>query len=241
MGVSASRTSARLLRLYPPQWRARYGEELEALIVEASGPDRMARRVRTDVALEAGRARLRAAGLVGDGAPGDRVRGGALLALCAWALFVVGGLAVQKFSEHWQDAMPTGSRTLPSTAFDGLVVASVLVLAGIGTAIPSLAAYLRGGGWPTIRRRVMTAAVVTLIAGATTVALVVWAHGLTGRQRTGHDVAYEIGFVLWALVAVACLFAWTAAAVATARRLALPRPRCACRRGWPPGLRSRWP
>jgi hypothetical protein len=224
--VSVSRMSGLLVRLYPPAWRARYGEELAALIVESSGGERVPWRVRADVALGAARERLRAAGLVGDGSPGDRVRGGALLALCAWALFVVAGAGMEKVAEHWQDATPSASRALPSTAFDGLVIAAVcgslLVLAGIGSAIPSLAAFLRAGGWPAIRDRVVRAALLTGVAIAATVALVVWAHGLTGLQRNGNDVAYGIAFVTWALLVAVCLFAWTAAAVVTARRLRLP-------------------
>lgn len=222
--MRASRTAAHLLALYPAQWRARYGEELEALIVDSSGR-RVPWRIRADVALGAGRERLRAAGLVGDGAPEERVRGGVLVALCAWALFVVAGMAVQRFSEHWQDVTSAASRPLPSAAFAALVIAAVcagaLVLAGIASAVPSLAAFVRGGGWPTIRRRVVVAMLVTAAFLACSVVLVVWAHGLTGRQRAGHDVAYAIAFVAWASLAVACLLAWTIVAVATARRLRL--------------------
>lgn len=223
--MSGSRTSGRLLALYPPVWRARYGEELEALIVESSGGQGVPWRVRADVALAGGRERLRAAGLSGDGAPSERVRGGVLLTLCAWALFVVAGMGVQKFSEHWQDATPAASRALPSTAFDALVVAAlcgiVLVLAGIAATLPSVAAFLRGGGWRAIRRRVVTAALLTGVEVTATIGLVVWAHGLTGPQRNGHDVAYAIAFLCLALLAAACLVAWTVAAVATARRLPL--------------------
>jgi hypothetical protein len=69
---------------------------------------------------------------------------------------------------------------------------------------------------------VLVAARLTAVAAAATVGLVVWAHGLTDRQRNGDDVAFAIAFAAWALLGVACLFAWTAAAIATARRLALP-------------------
>lgn len=216
-----------LSRLYPLAWRERYGEELEALIVEASGGGRVPLRTRADVALGAARERLRSAGLSGDGAPGERVRGGSLLVLCAWTLFVVAGMSVQKLSEHWQAATPPGSRSLPAGAFDGLVAAaavgSVLVLAGIAAVAPTLLGFLRGGGWPSVRRRVLTAALVTLLAIAATVALVAWGHGLTDRQRnSSHLGAYGIYAAVWALLIVCCLASWTAAAVATARRLSLP-------------------
>lgn len=222
--MSASRASG-LLRLYPPVWRERYGQELEDLIVEASGGGPVPWRMRADVMLGAARERLRAAGLTGDGAPGDRARGGALLVLCAWALFVVAGLAVQKASEHWQDAVPAPQRALPSAAFDVLVVvaviASLLVLAGIAAALPRLSALVHDGGWPAIRPKIVTAGLFTIVALSATAGLVIWAHGLTPRRRAGHDLAYAIAFAAWAALVVAALVAWTVAAVAAARRLRL--------------------
>jgi hypothetical protein len=224
--VSAMRTSARLVRLYPPTWRARYGDELEGLIVEASGGQRVPWRLRIDVALGAARERMRAAGLARDRDPGERVRAGALLTLCAWALFVIAGGLVQRVSEHWQDAMAPGNRALPSAAFAvlvaGALAASLLVLAGIAAALPSLSAFLRGGGWPSIRRRVITAGRVTAAAAIGLLALVLWAHRLGARERNGADLAYALAFVAWALLAAAALLTWTGAAVTIARRIRLP-------------------
>lgn len=223
--MNVVRTSGLLLRLYPPSWRARYGEELEALIVEASGGQRVPWRIRADVALAGARERLRASGLTGGVAPEDRVRSGTLLVLWAWALFVVAGLTVQKFSEHWQRAMPASGRGLASTAFGGLVIAAVcgslLVVAGIALALPSVASFLHAGGWPVIRRRVVTAMLATTVAAAATVTLVIWGHDLSTRQRNGSDAGYATAFVVAALLAAVCLFAWTVLAVTTARRLRL--------------------
>ena len=231
--MSGNRTSALLLRLYPPAWRTRYGEELEALILETSsirggGSPRVPWKVKADVALAGSRERLRAAGLAGDGAPaGEQARSGSLLVLCAWVAFAVAGAGVSKLSEHWQDVTPAGSRGLPAGAFEGLLVAaatgSALVLCGIALALPGLVRYLRGGGWPTIRRRVLTAALLTSVMVAATIGLAAWAHGLSVHARNGGDPVYSGAFVAWALLVVACLTAWTTAAVATARRLSLPR------------------
>lgn len=225
--MSAARTSGRLLRLYPKQWRQRYGQELEALIVEASGDHRVSWRMHLDIARGAGRERLRSAGLADNGAPGDQVRAGVLVVLCAWALFVTAGITVQKFSEHWQSATPAASRGVPSMAFTTLVAAalcaSVLVLAGIVRAVPSLVWFLRNGGWPEIRRRVVTAALLTGIASAAMGALVIWAHGLDSEERAGGDRAYAAAFVAVACLAVGCLTAWTLAATAVSRRLSLSR------------------
>ena len=222
--MSPERTSGLLLRLYPAGWRARYGEELEALILEASGR-RVPWRVRLDVAFAAGRERLLGAGLVGDRPPVERMRGGALLVLCAWALFVVAGVLVQKVSEHWQAATPAGSRGLPAGAFEALVagaiVGSALVTAGVVVALPSLARLLRSGGWRPVRRHLVVAVGLSLGALPASVGVVVWAQGLSAGARNGGDVAYETAVVFWSLLLVACLAAWTVAGVALARRLDL--------------------
>jgi hypothetical protein len=223
--VSASRTSRLLVRLYPAGWRERYGDELEALIVESSDGRRVPWRVRLDVMRAGARERLRAAKLNGDGTPGDQVRGGVLWVLCAWALFVVGLLGMEKFAEHWRETTPIGDRGVPSAAsavvVSAALVAGALVLMGVGFALPAVTAFLRAGGWAEIRRRLLSAGRLTGVAVAATAALVIWAGDLTPRQRDGHDVAYGIAFVVSALLVVACLAGWTAAAVATARRVRL--------------------
>jgi hypothetical protein len=216
-----------LLRLYPARWRSRYGQELQALLLDSSGGRRIAWRTRGDVALAAIRERLRAAGLLGDGVPPrERARAGALLVLQAWVVFVVAGAGVSKFSERWQEATPAGSRGVPSAAFHALMTAAavgtLLVLVGIVAVVPSLVRFLRSGGWPEIRRRVLGAAFLTGLGIVATVALATWAHRLDAQQRNGGDLAYSIAFTAWAVSAATCLGSWAAAANATARRLTLP-------------------
>ena len=82
-----------LLRAYPCWWRARYGDELLALL-EAQP---LTWRVRADVVVAGLGERLR-----GSGPPQLRV-------LWAWALFVIGGMGFQKTSEHWQVVVPSGN------------------------------------------------------------------------------------------------------------------------------------
>ncbi|HEY4349537.1 MAG TPA: hypothetical protein VGM80_18310, partial [Gaiellaceae bacterium] len=212
--------------LYPAPWRARYGEELDALILETNGGDRTPAKTYANVALSGARERMRASGLVGDGIPpNERMRAGSLLVLSAWAMFVAAGLGVAKFSEHWQVAVtPRGN--LPAGAFHALLIGAAagsgFVLAGIALALPSLVAFLRDGGWPGIRRRVLIAVTISLLSIAATIGLAGWAHGLTLGQRNGHDLGYSLAFLAWAFTALCSLAAWAVTAVATARRLALP-------------------
>ena len=223
--MTPARTAARLLRVYPVSWRQRYGDELEMLILDMSGGGRVPWRIRSDIALAGGRERLRAAGLGGD-SPDASVRGGASLVLWACALFVVAGAVVQKTSEHWQRALPAGGHTTATLAFGGLigvaVAAALLVVAGIALTLPALTRLLSAGGWAQIRRPVTRAVAITAIFAGATVGLIAWAHGLSARDRQGHDAAYALVATVWALLGAGTLCAWTLAATRTAARLTLP-------------------
>jgi len=199
-----------LLALFPAAWRRRYGDELDALILDMHADGRRTgAHLQLDLLRAAARERLR-----GGGDPGRRMRGGASLVLWAWALFVVAGAIVAKTSEHWQQALP--GQAAAHVAFTAFTVIAVVVAAAIagGVAIPLPAVWrlVREGGWPRLRRRVAWASGLTVTAAMATVALVVWAHGLTPADRNGHDQLFATGFVAWGVLVVACLFAWTAVA-----------------------------
>ena len=133
------------------------------------------------------------------------------------------GLVTQKLSEHWQAATPVADRGAPAAAFDVLVIAAVigsgLVLAGIACALPALAVLVGSGGGAELRRPLRRAVACTLLAGVATVAVVVWAHRLSDRQRNGHDLLYAVAAVGLGLAIVLSLAAWTAAALAAARSI----------------------
>ncbi len=223
--MSARKHSA-WLRCYPRAWRERYGDELTELIDATSDGGRVAWRVRHDLLRAGARERLRDWGWGRDAPPRARAKAGALLVLGAWAMFVVAGIAVQRFSEHWQQLTPNADRGLPSGAFDALLVAALvaatLVLGGIVCVLPRLLAFVRAGGWREMRRGLLAAVGATALACAAGAALVVWAHHLDAFQRNGHDALYGLAFVAAGLLLVGCLAAWTAVAVSTARRLELP-------------------
>jgi hypothetical protein len=214
-----------LLRLYPRAWRARYGEELLALLTELSEADPRVSRMRRDVARAGLGERLRAAGFGAGAPPATRARSGALLVLCAWMLFAVAGVRVQKFSEHWQSATAQSARGVPAVAFHVIegaaALGGVLVLAGVALALPRALAYIRSGGWPVVRRAVVRASALTAVAVGATAALAVWAQHLDTAQRNGASSAYSGAFVLCALLLVGALAAWTTVAVSLARALEL--------------------
>jgi hypothetical protein len=214
--VSVDRSTQRLLAWYPASWRARYGEELAALILDMTDGRRLSWRLRADIAAAGTRERLRG---VGDARSGGR------LVLWAWAIFIIAGAIVVKTSEHWQTTLPVGGHWIAAAAFSALtflaIATALLVLAGIAVTIPSLIAFLQTGGWPKIRAWILAAAALTAALVAATAALAAWAHGLTHAARNGHDTLYTTAFLIWAALAALTLLAWTKAATTTADRLTL--------------------
>jgi hypothetical protein len=224
--MRASRTIDRLVHCYPPSWRARYGEELKELVTDMTEGRRVPWRLRVNVVAGGARERLRATGVLRDGPAPDRVRAGAVLVMWAWALFVVGGAILAKSTEHWQLSTPAGDgHAVASAAFNvlilGAICVGVVVLAGIALTIPSVPRLLREGGWSRIRQPILVAAWLSAVLVAATIGLVVWAHGLTPNSRNGHNTAYAIGFLIWAVLCASALLAWTAAASATAQQVRL--------------------
>ena len=217
---------ARLLRWYPAAWRARYGDELVALMQDELSDRRPSWRFRVAMAIAGMRERLHYAGLVGDGqSPAVRMRAWSLVVLGTWVPFVLAGASFQKLSEHYDAAVPTVSRALPSGAFDAVVVAAAigvgLVLLGALAVLPAFLRFLAAGGWSVLRRPARRAAALSVLAVVAFGALLPWAHSLSNAQRNGAYWLYGAAFLSWALLAAAALVLWTAAAVTVTRRLDL--------------------
>src|SRR5207253_2905521 len=142
----------------------------------------------------------------------ERLRGAGppqLRVLWGWSLFVIGGMAFQKTSEHWQLVVPRSDRGVPTAAFDAVqaaaVLGSVAVLAGVALALPAFLRDLGSGGWPFVRRPILIAAAATGVAA-----------GALVSPALVHDA---VAASIFLASAVFSLFAWTHAAAAAARRL----------------------
>jgi hypothetical protein len=214
--------------LLPGFWRARYGEELEDLIVGMHEEKRVQLGVYTDVIRAGVRERLSAARLaLGDPAgrpPENRARAGAIAVMWGWAGFILAGMVVAKSSEHWQQALPgshLGASAMYVVLIAAAVLAAVLMLVGLATAAPAFLSDLHTGAWSGLRARAVAAVALTALFGAATLGLVAWAHSLTSVQRNGGDYGYSVGFVLWAALASSTLLVWTATAARAGRHLSL--------------------
>ena len=218
------------LRWYPRSWRARYGDELIALLDDEYG-GHLPCLVRIGLVTGGLRQRVRRSGLTGDSGPAaDGVRGGVLVVLAAWTAFVIAGASFAKFSEHFDEALPhrSGAHRVPDVAFTVLQaaagVASLLVIAGALFAAPAFVRFLRTGGRTTLRSHIRRALAWTALTVTATVPLLLWAHHLTPHQRNNGIHWYGALFLLWAGLIVITLTLWTVLAVAAGRRLELPTP-----------------
>jgi hypothetical protein len=220
--------SARLLRWYPPPWRARYGGELTALMEDTHGTNDVPFRQRCAIAWAGTVERARTAGVLGDATgPNERVRAGSILILCAWGLFIVAGSIFAKFTDNLFGITPAMHRGLPNASYAAVqwagLVGVILVLIAAGLVVPAFVRLLRHGGWASLRRPMLRALTVGAGAIALTVGLVLWAHQLSSHDRNGGLPAYGVAFVVWGLSVVAAVATSTAAAVAVGRRLDLSR------------------
>ncbi len=212
-----------LLRCYPPAWRARYGDELVALMEDSAGPSgSLPLTSRLGIARAGVAERLRGLGSNGDRGVDERLRSGSVLVLTGWALFVVAGAGFAKLSEHWDQLTPAADRAVPQAAYDvvqaaAALGAAVLAMAALA-ALPSFVRRLRSGGWTELRGPVVTAVAACVLAVAATGAAVLVAHGASSTPTSGVPV---LG-VAWASLAVASLVVTTACVATATRRLDLP-------------------
>ena len=217
-------TDHSMLRWYPARWRDRYGDELAAMIEDDLEGKRPTLRYRLAIARSGLEERMRDAGLVGGPAsPSERVRGGALTVLCAFALFVVSGIGFAKVSEHWDQSIQGGARHLPAVSFNLLgslaVACGVAVVIAAVALLPTFVQYLRTGGWQAIRRKVWWAVAATAATGAAIGGLAIWARHLTNHQRNVGFGWYQVAFTLAAILFATTVATWSAVAVATTRRI----------------------
>lgn len=221
------RTAQRWLRCYPATWRARYGEELADLILATSAAGKVPWSTRLDMLRSGGGERLRSFGIGRGSAPNARVRTGALITLCGFAVFLVGAAVFQRFAENWKELAGHSGVIAAHDAIIAITVlaplAALAVLCGIVLALPAAARLLLRERWHVARVQLRWAVRLTVAAFASLALVAIWAHGLSASQRNGHDTAYEIGFSAMAVLYVVCLAAWTFAAISIAARIELGR------------------
>ncbi len=226
-GAASSEPYARLLRWYPSAWRARYGDELAALMEDSYESDRhIPLRDHLDLVRSGLAERARALRMFGSSpSPSDRVRDGSVLVLCGWALFLVAGGGFAKFTDRWEAGTPKATRELAGVGFDSAVALGIagcaLVLIAAVLVGPSFARLVRNGGWERVRRPVVRAVAAVTLALVLLIAMAGWAHHLGAIDRNGGLPAYSALFVATGLVIVGAIGVATAAAVAVGRHTAL--------------------
>ena len=215
--------AARLLRWYPRAWRERYGEELLALIQDTLDEGRPTWRLRLGVV----RGGLRERAHQARQAVGAAIKRPSGLDL--WAKMLAAGTIVAILPQNLSESPPPARGWQAVAAFDALLAAvaltgAVVVASGLA-ALPALVRFLRAGGWPKIRRRVVWAAGATVVAGGALAGLVL-AAGSRSPAQVNSSYAYLAGFLATGLAITAAIGLWAIAAAAMARHLTLdPRLR----------------
>jgi hypothetical protein len=140
-----ARRAARLLRMYPKDWRSRYGDEFaELLVAEMCERPRSWRRS-ADVAWSGLIARLTSAGLTDHAIePGDQVRGSLATLGCAFGLFLAFGVAMwSQLNIGWRWSEPDAGATYAAM----ILMSATMLLFGILlvlAAIPVASCVLEG-------------------------------------------------------------------------------------------------
>lgn len=219
-----------LLRWYPPQWRDRYGGEMTALLEDtyAMASD-VPLRQRVGLFRSGVAERARNVGLVGwSRDPDVRLRGGSLLVLCGWALYIVAGAMFVKDADHWSMSSSPVDHSVASGAFNvvgvTVVIGCLAVLLAAVVVLPAFVRFLRAGRWHEVARPVIVAVASLALSALLFVILIAWAHSLSVNDRNGSLPVYGWFFIVVSLAFFAAVGFATTAAVSVAGRLELSRP-----------------
>lgn len=226
--MSASNHFERVLRWYPPNWRAHYGPGLVALLEDTYGENPVPLRIRASLARAGTVERAREVGVLGETtSSNDRLRVGSQLVLCGWSLFVIAGAIFAKFTEHWNVATPAAHRTLASIGDSAVqwagVVSAITVLVAALFVFPVVVRLVRAQGWTSIRRPVRRNALAVGSVAAFIAGLTLWAHRMSFHQRNGGTIGYTIGFLVTGVVALVAIATATSTAVTVTRELDFSR------------------
>jgi hypothetical protein len=132
-----ARRAARLLRWYPPSWRARYGEEFTELLIAGFAEQPRSARRSIDVARGGLVARLAATGLSGHRLePAEQARAALATAACSMAAFLAFGIAMwAQLTIGWEWSSPPGAATRFGMVAMSAATALLAVL-GLAAALP---------------------------------------------------------------------------------------------------------
>ncbi len=206
-----------LVAIYPPDWRARYGDEYLALLEQLPlTPRVLADHVRAAVAVRFDPRRDTAS----DRALADRLRRSELTVLMSWLALVVGGLAYQRMID---DAALAGAGAAHAAVQIGLglVVAGALLslLAVLVGSLPALLAIVRTG---IAERRPGLLGLLAVPPVLLVAFLALTLRLASGGPGSGAEQAHVMLFAAWGATFVASLAAGAAAVSLASGRAGVP-------------------
>lgn len=132
---ASSRFVRLLIRLHPPQWRRRYGDEFATVVDSALAGGTSRWRVTVDVARGAADAHLHPS-LTEGSSPTASLRAASSTAFCAFIVFVIGGIGFQKMTED--PSFSSAAHAHPILAWSYRLVVGGAVVAGVAIAAAAL-------------------------------------------------------------------------------------------------------
>lgn len=190
--ATATRRARRLVRCYPPAWRARYGEEFTQLLIDDIS-DRPRSIARTGDVLRSGAlARLAYAGVAGDALePHRQLRAGLGIVGVSASAFLAAGVAIwAQLTIGWQWSAPEASATKT-----GMLVMTATMLAFTLAAVLAATPLLWVACRECVRGRGRTLVLPVLAIGAGGLVLVAGSihvghgsPGTGGHSWSGRDV-----------------------------------------------------
>ena len=207
-GGPYGRCARLLLRLYPAAWRARYGEEVAAVLAQHT----VSMWTLFDVLVGACDAHLHPdllpESLV---SMSHRIRGGEIAVFCAFVLFCLAWLPLQQMRDPlpvWESTV----RTHPEirTALDvvnaaGLLALLAILVGGVPILYGTLRAATRARRWGVLLHFVVPLLLLALLVVYALLASGAWAQRVSSHSQdlTPLAVALQLGFVALFLLAVA--------------------------------------
>ncbi|NNN22545.1 MAG: hypothetical protein HKL80_11170 [Acidimicrobiales bacterium] len=199
---NSNRSIEQLLRIYPREWRDRYGGELKVTIedcLEGSPPS-----LNFLIPLALCGAKQRYTYFVSAFSPGSGPLSGTMLGIIAWALALIGCSSFVKLTEHWRNVprlskLPIELITSDVFRVSGLV-SFLCILVGAALSAPYYFKMQKGPSKTKVNRRIVWFLLLASAFMFSTVSLVLFAHHMNSIARNGGNPLFAGVFLAWGIL-----------------------------------------
>ncbi len=188
-----------LLRIYPREWRVRYGDELKVTIEDCLEGNPPTLSFLIPLALSG--AKQRFAKYLSAFSPGSSPLSGTMLGIIAWAFALIGCSSFVKLSEHWRNVPKLSKLPIELIFSDVLRVSGLLsllcIFAGAAFSAPYYFKMPKGPSKKKVNRRIIWFLLLASAFILSTIALVIFAHHMNSIARNGGNPFFVGVFLTW--------------------------------------------